>query len=96
MANDYGPIITNMELASDAAQVFLKIREVYGQCKIVQAYIARFGTDSAFSDAFDTLMFSGGFDGTASISQMLYAINQLVQSWEANAEWRAVLGLPPL
>ncbi len=86
-------IDTQIQLNSDTAYVLTKVREVYNQCKVVQTQIARFGTDQAFSDTFDTIMFAGGFDGTAIISQMLYQIDQLVAAWEANNSWREALGL---
>lgn len=64
--------------------------------KVIQRLIARFATDQEFSDIFDAVMTSDGFDGTVFISQMLYNVNQTVTTWEANANYRDVLGLPPL
>ena len=94
MTDNYNLIIARIDLNADAGQVLMKVRETYAQCKVVQGLVTRFGTDQAFSDAFDALMMADGFDGTAMISQMLYNVNQLVTAWEANANYRAVLGLP--
>jgi hypothetical protein len=92
--SDYNLCIKRIDKWADAGSVLPAIRATYNQCKAVQALIVRFGTDQDFSDAFDTLMMSDGFDGTAMVSQMLYNINQLVTAWEANQNYKDVLGIP--
>lgn len=81
---------------ADAGQVYNTLRETYFQAKHLQALIQRFSVDQDFSDTFDELSSSDGFDGGAIASQMLYDINQLVTAWESNAAKRDLLLLPPL
>jgi hypothetical protein len=94
MNNDFQLIINKMNIRADAAQVLTKVREVYAQMEIVHNMVDRFSSDQAFSDAFDDIMFSGGFDGTFAISQMFYEINTLRTQWLANQDKKDVLGIP--
>ena len=94
MINDYKLIDKRIQLEADAGQVIAKVREVYLQCKTVQTLVARFASDPAFSDEFDRIMGSDGFDGTAAISQMLFNVNALCTAWEANQSYKDVLLIP--
>jgi hypothetical protein len=81
---------------SDVGQVINTIQQIYTQMERFRVLTARFSTDQDFSDQFDALMWTDEVDGPAIISQMMYDINQMNTAWRANANYRKILGLPPL
>lgn len=93
---DYSLIENRVNKYMEAGAVPTTLRQVYIQMKRVQAITQRFATDQEFSDMFDEIMMSDGFDATIAISQMMYHINQAVSAWESNQTYRDVLLLPPL
>ena len=96
MTHGYEDVLAIGELSADAASVIPSLRKVYAECKTFLALTARF-SDGTFQDEFDRqTLFYPDFDGGAMPSQMIYAVNQLVQAWEGNNNYRAVLGLPPV
>jgi hypothetical protein len=88
----YNDVIAIGELSADVASVIPQLRIVYGVCKRFLALTARF-SDSKFQDEFDRQTLLEDFDGGSMPSQMIYAVNQLVTAWEANQNYKDVLGI---
>lgn len=92
MTHTYADVLALGELSADVASVIPSLRKVYTECKLFLALTARF-SDGAFQDEFDRQTLFDDFDANALPSQMIYAVNQLVTTWEGNPNYRAVLGL---
>lgn len=80
---------------SEAYNILDQVRNIYSESKALQTTLNRYqaGTDPVFNTAVN-----GNYPASelTTLGQMLGNLNTLTSAWEANASFRAALGLPEL
>jgi len=96
MPPNYNTFMQSCADWAEAASIVQQFRDIYWSCKNFLASCDKFSSVPGFQDKFDTLTLIGEDDFGSTVSNRIYYLRQEILSWEANADVRAMLGLPPL